>query len=123
MSFQNILVPVDADGYANDAIDEAISLAKLSGGNITAMHVSDKNDSPDIRKIIDGYVEKIRESGVRAEPSMMEGSPSDVILDRSKHYDIIVMGTSGKKKILVGSVARAVIKNASCPVIVVRSQR
>lgn len=123
MGFQKILVPVDIDGYANGAVEEALSLAKLSGGYITVMHVTDNVDSPASKKAIDKVVAKGAEAGIKIETLVLSGSPSDIILEKSKDYDIIVMGTSGKKKILTGSVAKAVIKNASCPVVVVRSWR
>ncbi len=123
MGFQKILVPVDIDGYSDGAVAEAMTLAKLSEGYITVLHVTDKVDSPLARKAVDKVIADGKEANIRVEPLMLNGSPSEIILEKSKEYDIIVMGTSGKKKILTGSVAKAVIKNSSCPVIVVRSER
>ncbi|MFA6805274.1 MAG: universal stress protein [Candidatus Methanomethylophilaceae archaeon] len=123
MSFQKILVPVDNDGYADDAVDKAIALAELSGGSIVALHVGNKADDKAGQVTVDKVVAKGKEKGVDVKTEMATGSPAEIILERSKDYDIIVMGTSGKKKILSGSVAKAVIRSASCPVIVVRSQR
>jgi len=123
MGFQKILVPVDIDGYSDGAVAEAMTLAKLSEGYITVLHVTDKVDSPLAKKAVDKVIADGKEANIRVEPLMLNGSPSEIILEKSKEYDIIVMGTSGKKKILTGSVAKAVIKNSSCPVIVVRSER
>jgi nucleotide-binding universal stress UspA family protein len=123
MGFQKILVPVDIDGYSDGAVAEAMTLAKLSEGCITVLHVTDKVDSPLAKKAVDKVIADGKEANIRVEPLMLNGSPSEIILEKSKEYDIIVMGTSGKKKILTGSVAKAVIKNSSCPVIVVRSER
>lgn len=123
MGFQKILVPVDIDGYSDGAVAEAMTLAKLSEGYITVLHVTDKIDSPLAKKAVDKVIADGKEANIRVESLMLNGSPSEIILEKSKEYDIIVMGTSGKKKILTGSVAKAVIKNSSCPVIVVRSER
>lgn len=54
-----------------------------------------------------------------------EGSKVDAILDYAEKnsVDLIVMGTrgiTGIKRILLGSVANAVVTNAPCPVMVVR---
>lgn len=123
MGFQKILVPVDNDGYADDAVDKALDLAELSGGNIVALHVVNKTDDKLTQAAVEKTVEKGKNKGISVETQLVTGSPAEIILEKSKDYDIIVMGTSGKKKILSGSVAKAVIKSASCPVIVVRSQR
>lgn len=54
----------------------------------------------------------------------LKGNPSEAIVQfaKAKHADLIVMGTRGKsgiKKLLLGSVAEAVMRKASCPVITV----
>jgi nucleotide-binding universal stress UspA family protein len=53
------------------------------------------------------------------------GDPADVILDYAKKnsVDRIVMGThglSGLKSVFVGSVAKQVMSNATCPVVTVK---
>lgn len=53
-------------------------------------------------------------------------SPSDAILDyaRDKMIDIIVIGTHGRtglSRLVMGSVAERIVRNAPCPVLTVRS--
>lgn len=124
MSFQKILVPVDGNGVANDALSEAFAMAKLSGGCVTALHVTNRSDAdPADTEATAEATKKAEAAGVRIKAEIKNGSPSDVILAESKNYDVIIMGTAKKKKILAESVAREVIKSAECPVIVVRSKR
>ena len=52
-----------------------------------------------------------------------EGSPIDMLLDMSREYGMIVMGSrglGGLSGMVLGSVSGAVVSHASCPVVVVR---
>lgn len=121
MVFQKILVPVDTEGYAEEAIEKAIELAKFSEGKVTILHVTSNTEK--CRNYIDEVSEKFREAGIEVTNDVKSGSPADVIVSESNNYEVIVMGTSGKMKLITGSVAKAVMKGATCPVMVVKSQR
>jgi nucleotide-binding universal stress UspA family protein len=59
---------------------------------------------------------------VRVESQVMEGDPVDMILRAAEetHSDVIVMGTHGRTalaRLLLGSVAEAVLRKAPCPVL------
>ncbi len=143
MEFKNILVPTDGSEYTKAAVREAIELAKLSGGKVTALYVLDQSvftNMPMDTAVMNVYntlekegkaaVDFVRdlaaENNVEAEVSIKEGTPVKVILDESPNYDIIVMGTLGRtgmSKLLMGSVAERVVRAAQCPVLVVRDQR
>ncbi len=140
MEFKNILVPTDGSEYTKAAVREAVSLAKLSGGKITALYVLDQSvftNMPMDTAVMNVYntlekegkaaVDFVRDLGaensVEVEVSIKEGTPVKVILDESPNYDIIVMGTLGRtgmSKLLMGSVAERVVRAAQCPVLVVR---
>lgn len=56
---------------------------------------------------------------------MLEGDPVDMILRAAKetNSDVIVMGTHGRTalaRLLMGSVAEAVLRKAPCPVLTVK---
>ncbi len=62
---------------------------------------------------------------VRVESQVMEGDPVDMILRAAKetNSDVIVMGTHGRTalaRLLMGSVAEAVLRKAPCPVLTVK---
>lgn len=51
-----------------------------------------------------------------------EGDPADVLVERARDFDLLVIGSRGYGPVrhaLVGNVSWAVIRNASCPVLVV----
>ncbi len=59
---------------------------------------------------------------VRVESLVMEGDPVAMILRAAKetHSDVIIMGTHGRTavaRLLLGSVAEAVLRKAPCPVL------
>jgi universal stress protein A len=79
---------------------------------------------------IDEVQEKLRElqeqaHHVRVETQVMEGDPVDMILRAAEETDcdVVVMGTHGRTglgRLLMGSVAEAVIRKAPCPVLSVK---
>ena len=53
-----------------------------------------------------------------------EGSPVKFIVESSKDFDLIVMGTLGRtgfSKLMMGSVAERVVRYSNCPVMVIRA--
>jgi nucleotide-binding universal stress UspA family protein len=63
---------------------------------------------------------------VRVESLVMEGDPVDMILcaARETHSDVIIMGTHGRTavgRLLLGSVAEAVLRKAPCPVLTAKA--
>jgi nucleotide-binding universal stress UspA family protein len=66
--------------------------------------------------------------GVEVTTKIIEGNPRDVILDEARKWgaDLIVVGAGGYGSpghMTLGSVAGAVVANASCSVQVVRDQQ
>jgi nucleotide-binding universal stress UspA family protein len=66
-------------------------------------------------------------SGVEVREVILEGHPSDEILNfaENNNIDLIVMGTLGKTgldRFLMGSVAENVVRHAKVPVLVVRGE-
>jgi nucleotide-binding universal stress UspA family protein len=59
------------------------------------------------------------------ETELVEGNTVEEIVKKSKEgqFDLIVMGARGLttiKKLFIGSISEGVIKNASCPVLIVK---
>jgi nucleotide-binding universal stress UspA family protein len=71
-------------------------------------------------------VDRLAESGLRAEPECRDGDPAEQILQAAEAAaaDLVVVGTHGRtglSRLLMGSVARNVLNHAPCSVLVVRA--
>jgi nucleotide-binding universal stress UspA family protein len=70
--------------------------------------------------------EAAKKKGIRLKSEILDGdSKVEIIIDYANEnsIDLIVMGSrglTGFKRLLLGSVANAVVSNAPCPVMVVR---
>jgi nucleotide-binding universal stress UspA family protein len=139
--FDRILIATDGSEHGERAAKVAVELAKLSGGSVVALYVADTSRMshlPDdmllysIRELLlkEGkdaveFVERLaRESGVKAETSIVEGSPGEEIVrcGSQANADTIVIGSVGRTgldKFLLGSVAEKVVRNSKIPVLTV----
>lgn len=141
-SFRKILIPTDGSEYTKAAIVNGLTLAKQMGAEVTTMYVVDQTsfinfpmDSTIVsvysllekegKDAIDFVLQEGEKIGVKVTTIIEEGSPARKIVDASKNYDLIVMGTLGRtgiSKLLLGSVAERVVRYAQCPVMVIRSK-
>ena len=138
--FQRIVLPVDGSDGSARAVAKALSLAKETGVDITALYVMefpyiasvDMNFSyPDIIEIIkkrgNGVLDKVKKQGLKlgvsVKTKLVEGIPDDQIIKEAKKDDLIVMGCKGRtalSRILVGSVCEKVLHHSKSPVMVIR---
>lgn len=75
--------------------------------------------------LVKGASERLRAAGMAAEPSIVRDDPKDAIVECAKQMgaEFIFVGShekSGLARILLGSVAKTVVRNAACSVEVVR---
>jgi nucleotide-binding universal stress UspA family protein len=143
---KRIIVPLDGSDFSFRAARYAISLAKLTGGEILCVHAV--VDIPYIEYMIPNVLTvpryiyeakkqteewfsqvklKAAKEGVKitAEATFNPPSVAESIMNypSEQKADLIVIGTrgrSGLKRLILGSVASAVVAHASCPVLVVR---
>ena len=142
---KKILVPTDFSQRAEEALDFAIQFNKKIKGKIVLMHVLDFpsgsfNTMGDIESLdpeiiyhgefIKGVHEKLE--GIKdslnnenVDVKIKYGNPYVSISKEiaEEKVDYIIMGSdgaSGLKEVFIGSVAEKVIRNADCPVIVVK---
>ena len=142
--YKRILCPVDFSSYSNSALDEAASLAKAIGAELTLLHafqnpayvlpmqgyVGLSNDFlTSVRKQLEDEIaalaRPLRDQGIAVRTEVVEGIPYKSIVDHAKdaQSDLIVMGTHGRTGLahaLTGSVAERVVRLAHCPVLVTR---
>lgn len=135
-----ILVPTDFSRNAAHAFSYALAVARQFGGKITLVHVLDWPMIPatvgaamtaetTITGDVKHELEKLAKASVPAE--LLEGTlvrvgraHRDIVeVARGLRMDLIVLSTHGRtglKRVLVGSTAELIVRNASCPVLIVR---
>jgi len=137
--YKNIVLAYDGSKFSNKALQEAISLAKSSGGNLLILSVVDITDEfeSEAPGLTDKMTEKLLKMAqkalgkavtakVKAKVEVHVGDAYEMIVDisRKKKADIIVMGSHGKTgltRLLMGSVTSRVIGHAPCSVLVVKA--
>lgn len=138
MVAKKILFSTDFSTSGDAALDWATSLARDTGARLLILHVQEPPIvygygaayygvvNPDLdqqREMLEKIVPK--DSSVAYEHHLVEGTPAEAIVrfaDR-QGVDLIVMGTHGRtglSRALMGSVAEAVVRHASCPVLTFR---
>jgi nucleotide-binding universal stress UspA family protein len=144
---KRIIVPLDGSDFSFRAAQYAINIARLTGGEILCIHAI--ADLPYIeymapaggltvpryiqeaKKQTDEWFSQVKsraaKEGVKitAETIFSPPSVAESIINYASEQkaDLIVIGTrgrSGLKRLVLGSVASAVVAHASCPVLVVR---
>lgn len=149
--YRRILVPVDGSEASLVGLRHAIGLAKDQGARLRVLNVVDDlimapmmlepSGAADFTYVLEslrGEGQKVlkkaaaiaEKSGVKAETVQLEsrGRPvSDVILAdaRRSRTDVIVMGTHGRRglnRLLLGSDAERVLREAPVPVLLTRRE-
>jgi nucleotide-binding universal stress UspA family protein len=137
LSIRTILHPTNFEATSANALSLACALASDYDANLVIVHVIaiplilpggaifpdlNNNDTAAIRKKLDHL--KIPYDGIDVERQVEEGNPATEILCLAElcHADLIVMGSqrrSGWARWFTGSVADAVLRQATCPVLIV----
>jgi len=137
--FRRILSPIDFDDNSLAALDVATQIARDSDGLVLLFHVVPMivpvTGMPVYVDIYKGQEEAAREKqkeiaakrlrGVKHELLAHMGEPAGAILSVARRHgaDLIVMATHGRRglsRVLLGSVAEMVLRNAPCPVLCVK---
>ncbi|MCA9990353.1 MAG: universal stress protein [Anaerolineales bacterium] len=143
--FKRILVPLDGSSLAEQALKPALALARRSGGQILLLRIPAFQQAivPDpagqalVWPEIDGENSRIEAADYlrniqRINPQItmrtlvIDGDEASTIIDTAQEQDVnlIVMSThgySGFTRWMLGSVTEKVLRQAPCPVLVVRS--
>jgi nucleotide-binding universal stress UspA family protein len=136
---KKILYPTDFSSYSNQAYFHAIALAKTHAATLTVLFVyhPDKTMTPGSqgdeqadRRYWQEQLEQIRpvDPQIPVNHILLHGDPATEIVryGRDVGADLIVMGTHGRtglERLLMGSVAEKVLRDAACSVLVVKLPR
>src|SRR2546429_168693 len=130
-----ILYATDFSSYANQAYFHAIALAEQHGASLLVAFVYTPGFAPPggtcgeqaDRDYWRGQLEQIRplNSRIPVEHVFLEGDPAAELVryGNENQVSLIVMGTHGRtgvERLLMGSVAERVLRDARCSVLVVK---
>lgn len=143
ITIASILCPVDFSEASNNAIRYASELARSMGSKVYLLNVVEpramaadmalnyipveeeleKAAEEDLQPIL----RQVLDAGITAQAEVMIGNPADVILQQAADWDVnlLIMGSHGKtglSRLLMGSVAEAVVRRAACPVLIVKAK-
>ena len=139
--FRTVVVATDLSPTSEAATTAALDLASNLGARLLAVSVVDPGALrlpggryvarvDQVRAEREGFAQELvargRSLGVAVDFLVWEGDPGEAILDaaQAERADMIVVGSHGRGTVgrfLIGSVSDHVVRNASCPVLVVRS--
>ncbi len=145
---KKILVPVDFSRHSRAALEYALGLSKIFDAAVEVQHVVEIQPSyaPVGDPLVSGRVinpvgpfiafaesraveqltamlEPFEAQGWKIGRKVVMGYPRDVLLAAARSYDLIVVGTHGRKGLshfFLGSVAEQIVRRASCPVLTIR---
>jgi nucleotide-binding universal stress UspA family protein len=135
MKFERILFPTDFSHTGDAALAMATSLARDSGATLYIVHVQEPPAfygggemyygmlDPTTDELVKMLEEvKPNDPSVHFEQRLLTGDPAQAVVDfaNEEHCDLIVLGTHGRggfTRLLMGSVAEAIVRKAQCPVL------
>lgn len=132
---KKLLVAADFSAPSDAAFEAAVDIAGKSGFFLTAVHVIDAPNFPEMgsvplqvkaaafQEVESELAEMLSESGTDGDLIVEEGEPVGGILAAIAKAtpELLVTGTSGQAGVVFGSVARAVATKAPVSVLVVRA--
>lgn len=145
--YEKILVPVDGSPTSQLGLDEAIRVARAMGSTIHLLHVVDETSftssfeasvalTVDVLQSLQSAGQQVlvdaqnyvREAGLSVEGEVVESFAdrvSDLVLRKANECgaQLIVLGTHGRRgvqRMLLGSDAEQIVRQAMVPVLLVR---
>ncbi len=137
--FKKILVPLDGSTLAEAILPQVTELAKSLGAEVLLLRVAIAHVFPgvdpteeEVRVVREAeeYVEALTgtlaEKGIPVRPAVRYGKPAAEIIEHiaANGVDLVAMSThgrSGLSRLVMGSVAEEVVRNAGVPVLLVRA--
>jgi nucleotide-binding universal stress UspA family protein len=137
-----VVVGVDGSAQSAAAIDFGFRYAELTGAAVTAVlawhdpkstgpgdmlfpvfdvEVLEQDSAAVLGEAVAGQA--VDHPDVKVTEQLVHGAAANVLVDASQHAQLLVVGSRGRGRfrgLLLGSVSRAVLHHAQCPVAVVR---
>jgi nucleotide-binding universal stress UspA family protein len=139
MNARRILFPTDFSTLSDAALEHAATLAKERGAELLIVHVAEppaaygggemyyglaNPDTPELKRMLQAVVPS--DPQVPCEHRLLSGDPAEEIarIAEEEQVELVVMGTHGRtgfKRLLMGSVAEAVVRRAKVPVLTLKA--
>lgn len=146
--YRRVVVPLDGSETAEQALDDAIGMAKLNGAELHLVRVADSQtlepfggegimwDAGTIGTLLEEEeqaavtylketAERLKSENVEATTETLRGPVVSSLLSVTKPGDVIAIAThgrSGLKRWFLGSVAEDIVRRATVPVLVIRAK-
>jgi nucleotide-binding universal stress UspA family protein len=125
--YKRVMVPLDGSELAQVALTHALEMCRAFKATLVLLHVRDgRKGSPEAsRRYLDFVRKRQAAASVPIELAVREGAVAEALVraaDEEK-IDVIVMATHGRtglQRVVYGSVAEAVLRSSTKPVLLVR---
>lgn len=140
--YRKILCPIDFDENSSNALEKAIEIARHFRAAVLLMHVVPLvAQFGEVPLPVDLYQDQQRAAlarlneiagqkliGIEYKTAIYVGDVAGSILKGADQFqpDLLVLATHGRTGLVhfvLGSVAEAVVRKASCPVLIIRSEK
>ena len=135
-----ILFPTDFSACSNAALRYAVALARDRGATLVVLHVASPSFGQRGSELDDAEAARLQnlvnrltapssgQAAVAYDFRVVEGDPVAEIIHATQTgaVELVVMGTTGRgglKRLVMGSVAEAVVRRAACPVLTLRQPK
>jgi nucleotide-binding universal stress UspA family protein len=124
---KKILVPVDFSDHSKFAAQKALSLAQVCRATLYFLHVGETAKTS-AERLCTFLNELHAPENVGIKKFVAQGIPESVILSTAQKLetDAIIMGhrgLSGLKQLMQGSVAAKILREAECPVLIIKKKK
>ena len=141
MSQETILCPTDFSANSAFALQHAVNYARASGATIIIAHVEEVEDAAsgegmlhsgvqpvDSEQLVERLRAVVPDHDVAYEHRLLKGRPAPEIMSfaAAAQVGMIVIGThgrSGLSRLILGSVAEQVLREADCTVVAIKTPR
>lgn len=122
-----VLIPLDGSSLGDSVLIVIYPLLRAQRVEATLLHIAQGEEiRQGVVQKLEGYRESLQQNGVSAKVAVVPGDPAEEILRkaRSGDFELVAMAThgrSGMDRVLMGSVAEAVVRSSPVPVLLCRS--
>lgn len=137
--WRRVVVPLDGSKRAEQVLPEAVCFSKALGLpldlvlatlRVAGMSGAGESGIPmaaaDATAYLEGVCRRLEATGVKVRPVVMDGRAPTTIVAHAEETDACLIcmsshGRTGLRRLVMGSIAEAVLRQAPCPVLIRRS--